>query len=231
MATINLFGASGHAKVVMDVITAQGDKVGCLYDDNPHCDEIDGTQVFKSTDKSVEGLLIVSIGSCKIRKLIAERYGYLKFATAIHPKSIISDSATIGKGTVIMPGAIINADTKIGKHCIINTKASVDHECRIGDYVHIAPGATLSGNVEVGECTWIGVGACVKQGIKIGKNCMIGAGAVVVKDIPDDSTAYGNPARIIIINNCNMQYNNELTGGVIVFQSITWLHEIENYAA
>lgn len=197
MATINLFGASGHAKVVMDIIAAQGDEVGCLYDDNPHCDEINDRPVFKSTDKSVEGPLIVSIGSCKFHKLIAERYGHLKFATAIHSKSIISDSVTIGEGTVVMPGAIINADTRIGKHCIINTKASIDHECRIGDYVHIAPGVTMSGDVEVGECSWIGVGTCVKQGIRIGKNCMIGAGSVVVRDIPDNVVAYGNPCKIV----------------------------------
>lgn len=197
MAIINLFGASGHAKVVMDIINAQGDNVGCLYDDNPHCNDISGRQVFNPADKAVEGPLIISIGSCSIRRLIAERYCQLRFATAIHPQSIISDSANIGEGSVVMPGTIINADVKIGKHCIINTKASVDHECRIGDYVHIAPGATLSGNVEVGECSWIGVGVCIKQGIRIGKNCMIGAGSVVVKDIPDNAVAYGNPCKTI----------------------------------
>ncbi len=197
MATINLFGASGHAKVVMDIIKAQGDEVGCLYDDNTNYDELRCKPVFKAADSTVEGPLIISIGSCKIHQQIAGRYAHLKFATAIHPKSIISDYATIGEGTVVMPGAIINADVKIGRHCIINTKASVDHECRIGDFVHIAPGATLSGNVEVGECTWIGVGTCVKQGIKIGRNCMIGAGSVVVKDIPDNVVAYGNPCKIV----------------------------------
>lgn len=197
MATINLFGASGHAKVVMDIINAQGGEVGCLYDDNPHCKEINGKLVFKTIDTSIDGPLIISIGSCPIRKLIAERYSHLEFATAIHPRAIISYTTTIGKGTVVMPGAIINADVKIGEHCIINTKASVDHECRIGDYVHIAPGVTLSGDVEVGECSWIGVGACVRQGIRIGKNCMIGAGSVVVKDIPDNVVAYGNPCKVV----------------------------------
>ncbi len=203
MAIINLFGASGHAKVVMDIIKAQGDEVGCLYDDNPHCAEIHGKPVYKVGDVDVKGPMIISIGSCRVRRLIAERYD-IEYTTAIHPKSIISDSATIGVGTVVMPGAIVNADVLIGRHCIINTKASVDHECLIGNFVHIAPGATLSGNVEVGECSWIGVGACVKQGIKIGKNCMIGAGSVVIKDIPDNSTAYGNPARTTIISH-NMQ--------------------------
>lgn len=197
METINLYGAGGHAKVVMDIIVARGDNVGCLYDDSPHYDEINGRQVFKPIDKDVEGQLIISIGSCKIHKLIAERYCHLKFATAIHPQSIISDSANIEEGTVVMPGAIINADAKIGKHCIVNTNASIDHECVIGNFVHIAPGVTISGNVNIGECTWIGAGSVVKQGVKIGRNCMIGAGSVVVKDIPDNVVAYGNPCKVI----------------------------------
>jgi len=231
MATINLFGASGHAKVIMDIIMAQGDNVGCLYDDNPHCAEIYGKPVYMASDVEVVGPMIISIGSCRVRKLIAERYK-VEYATARHPKSIISASSMIGVGTVVMPGAIINADVRIGRHCIINTKASVDHECLIGDFVHIAPGATLSGNVEVGECSWIGVGACVKQGIKIGENCMIGAGSVVVKDIPDNSTAYGNPARIIT-NNHNMQNINKIIGrgGVNSSHSVTWLHKLLNHAA
>lgn len=196
MATINLFGASGHAKVIMDIISEQGDEVGCLYDDSPQSSVLHGKPVLKPTDTTIEGPMIISIGACRVRKIIAKKYD-VQYARAIHPKAIISDSATIDAGSVVMPAAIINSDVRIGKHCIINTKASVDHECRIGDYVHIAPGATLSGNVEVGECSWIGVGACIKQGVKIGKNCMIGAGSVVVKNIPDNVVAYGNPCRVV----------------------------------
>lgn len=200
MSTINLFGASGHAKVVMDCIMAQGNVVGCLYDDNPNCIEIHGKTVFKASDNIVSGPLIITIGNCEIRKLVVKRYGNLKFATVIHPSAIISNSVIIEEGSTVMQGAIINADVVIGKHCIVNTKSSIDHECRIADYVHIAPGATLSGNVEVGECSWIGVGTCVKQGVKIGRNCMIGAGSVVVKDIPDNTIAYGNPCKVIKSN-------------------------------
>jgi len=195
MATINLFGASGHAKVVMDIIRAQGDEVGCLYDDAPHCREIQGKPVYRALDIRVAGPMIISIGVCRIRKLISERYNQLQFAKAIHPSAVISPSAYIGGGTVIMPAVVINADARIGKHCIINTNSSIDHECKIGDYVHIAPGCAISGEVEIGECTWIGVGSCIKQGIHIGKNCMIGGGSVVVKDIPDNAVAYGNPCK------------------------------------
>lgn len=196
LKTINLFGASGHAKVIMDIIEAQGDKVGCLYDDAPHYTEIKEIPVYLASEVKVKAPLIVSIGANRFRKIVAERYD-VDFANAIHPSATISSSASIQEGSVVMQGAIIQADCKIGKHCIINTGASIDHECQIGDYVHIAPGSTLCGNVTVGEGTFIGAGTTIIQGIKIGKWCTIGAGSVVIRDIPDQVKAYGNPCRYI----------------------------------
>ncbi len=195
MATINLFGASGHAKVIMDIIIAQGDNVGCLYDDLPHCSIIHGIPVYKATDTQVKGPLIISIGSNQVRKAISERFP-LEFTTAVHPYSIVSPSAIINEGSVVMQNALIQADTKIGRHCIINSGASIDHECIIEDYVHISPHATLCGNVHIGEGSWIGAGATIIPGIKIGKWCTIGAGSVVIRDIPDGVTAYGNPCKV-----------------------------------
>ncbi len=52
-----------------------------------------------------------------------------------------------------------------------------------------------------GELSFIGIGATIIQEIKIGKNVTIGAGSVVIKDIPDNVIALGNPAKII--NNKN----------------------------
>lgn len=199
MATINLFGASGHAKVIKDIIEAQGDDVGCLYDDAPHCEEIHGKQVLKASSVCVTGPMIISIGSNRVRKLLSDRYP-LRYERAVHPAAVVSKTAVIGDGTVVMQGAVIQSDSKIGRHCIINTGASVDHECVIGDYVHISPHATLCGNVYVGEGTWIGAGTTVIPGIKIGKWCVIGAGSVVIDDISDNTTAVGNPCKRILRN-------------------------------
>lgn len=211
MATINLFGASGHAKVIMDIIMAQGDKVDCLYDDAPHYAEIHEVPVSKASETEVVGPLIISIGSNRIRQIISDRYP-LEYAKAVHPNAIISPSATIDSGTVVMQGAIIQADAIIGRHCIINSGASIDHECRIDDFVHISPHTTLCGNVSVGKGSWIGAGATVIPGVKIGKWCTIGAGSVVIKDIPDGTIAFGNPCKV---KNQDMQYidNQRLTGG------------------
>ena len=51
--------------------------------------------------------------------------------------------------------------------------------------------------VTIGDDCWIGGGAIICPGVTIGNRCVIGAGAVVTKDIPDDSLAVGNPARVI----------------------------------
>lgn len=195
ISSVNLFGASGHAKVVIDILESQQKIVHRLYDDNPHCKEILGKPVFKSEDVVVEGPLIISIGANRIRKQLSERYK-VPFSTAIHFSALISPYSTIREGCVVMAGAIIEADATIGRHCIINTSASINHECEIGDFVHISPNATLCGNVKVGEGTWIGASTTVIPGIKIGKWCTIGAGSVVIRDIPDGVTAYGNPCII-----------------------------------
>lgn len=189
-----LYGAGGHAKVVIDILKANGIEIDGLIDNDPAIKELCGYKVYQQMP--TPGTVIVTIGKCSTRQRVAESL-HCAFGTAIHPSAVISPTADIGAGTVVMQGAIVQADTSVGRHCIINTKASIDHECRIGDYVHIAPGCTVSGDVHIGAGTWLGVGATVIQGVRIGRNCYIGAGAVVVDDIPDGSLAYGVPCRII----------------------------------
>ncbi|GGO00132.1 sugar O-acetyltransferase [Saccharibacillus kuerlensis] len=51
--------------------------------------------------------------------------------------------------------------------------------------------------VRIEDDCWIGGGAILLPGVTIGKGCVIGAGSVVTKDIPANSTAVGNPCRVI----------------------------------
>lgn len=189
-----LYGASGHAKVIIDILTASCVQIDALVDDNMEIDALSGYPVLHE----YRGLspFIVSIGDNSVRKKIVEKLNS-DFATAVHPSAIISPSATIGEGSVVMQGAIVQACATIGKHCIVNTGASVDHECNIGDFAHISPHSTLCGNVTVGEGTWIGAGTIIIPGIKIGKWSIIGAGSVVTRDIPDGVLAVGNRCKVI----------------------------------
>lgn len=194
MNDIFLYGASGHARVIVDVIEAAGGRVAGLIDDDPSVSDLLGIPV--SHAFSGQSPLIISIGNNGIRKMLAGRLS-VRFATAVHPSAVVSPRAVLGEGTVVMQGAVIQSSAAVGRHCIVNTGASIDHECRIGDYVHVSPHATLCGGVSVGEGSWIGAGATIIQGVRIGRWCMIGAGSVVVDDIPDGVVAFGNKCRIV----------------------------------
>lgn len=190
-----LYGAGGHAKVIMDIVKAQGDSVEALVDDNPDVTDVMGVKVMHGVWDGISPL-IISIGNNRIRKLVSEKV-HAVFGRAVHPSAVVSDSAVIGEGSVVMQGAIVQSCASIGRHCIVNTGASVDHECVLEDFVHVSPHCTLCGNVQVGEGTWIGAGSVVIPGVKIGRWCVIGAGSVVVNDIPDGVLALGNKCRIV----------------------------------
>lgn len=198
-----LYGASGHAKVILDILKACDIKMEGLIDDNPSVNELMGFPVFHH--RLDLHPVIVSIGKCATRRKVVEAiadalhatpFDAAVFGTAVHPSAIVSETAHIGVGTVVMQGAIIQTCAQIGRHCIVNTGAKIDHECVIGDYVNVDSGVILCNNVTVGDDTWIGAGSTIIQGIHIGNHVVINAGSVVVQDVPDGCTAYSNPCRI-----------------------------------
>jgi sugar O-acyltransferase (sialic acid O-acetyltransferase NeuD family) len=190
------YGASGHAKVVIEAWVAAGGIVTAVFDDNESITQLLKYPVNGKFKPVKDTLCMISVGANKVRKEIVETIS-AQYGKVIHPHASISPSSDLGAGTVVMARGVINADTTLGRHVIINTAASVDHDCNVQDFVHIAPGAVLCGNVHVGEGTLVGAGAVIIPGIKIGKWCIIGAGAVVVKNVPDNSVVAGNPARVI----------------------------------
>jgi sugar O-acyltransferase (sialic acid O-acetyltransferase NeuD family) len=189
-----LYGASGHAKVIIEILEASGVRVDGLFDDNQTISYLYGYPVSRYESECF-GEKIISIGNNKVRKQIAERIGG-RFGVAIHPSAILSPRAIVGCGSVVMQGAVVQAEARIGNHVIVNTGATIDHECIVGDYAHISPNATLCGNVVVGEGTQIGAGSVVVPGVRIGKWSLVCAGSVVTKDIPDNCIASGNRCEV-----------------------------------
>lgn len=202
--SITLYGASGHGKVIIDIMNSAEIKIKAVIDDNPKSESILGIPITKTSDfdMSFLGKTIISIGNNKVRKKLSKSLN-ANFVKAIHPSATISPNTSIGEGTVVMARVAINPDVIIGKHCIINTNATIEHDALIADFVHICPGVSLAGNVTIDEGTQVGIGATVIQGVSIGKWVTIGAGAVVLKDIPDYAVVVGNPGKIIKYNSIN----------------------------
>jgi sugar O-acyltransferase (sialic acid O-acetyltransferase NeuD family) len=199
--SIVLYGASGHCKVIIDILQSNNLEISHIIDDNPLAKRILDFEIVNADEFyfSKEQNMILSIGNNTIRKDLASKLS-VNFIKAIHSRAIISNYVVIGEGTVIMAGAILNPDVKIGNHCIINTGAVIEHDCQISDYVHVCPNVSIAGSVIVNEGTQVGIGATIIQGIKIGKWVTIGAGAVIINDVPDYAVVVGNPGRIIKFN-------------------------------
>ena len=113
-------------------------------------------------------------------------------------EKLIKRGLVVGKNLEIMGGVIIDPS-----HC---------WHIKIGDNVTLAPrvhilahdastilflGYARVSNVTIGDNVFIGAGTIVLPGVSIGNNVVIGAGSVVSHDIPDDSVAMGNPAKVM----------------------------------
>jgi sugar O-acyltransferase (sialic acid O-acetyltransferase NeuD family) len=199
-----LIGYSGHAFVAYGILTAAGKKI------TGYCDVAEkeynpfGLPYFGSENAETglhaikEHECFIAVGDNGLRKKIQTtlQKNNLSPVNAIHPSAIIDASAGIaGHGVMIAANVTINPLAKIATGTICNTGCIIEHECEVGEFAHIGPGAVLCGSVTIGAGTFVGANAVIRQGITVGSNVMIGAGAVVVKNVPDNSTVVGVPAR------------------------------------
>ncbi|MEQ1656533.1 MAG: acetyltransferase [Nitrospira sp.] len=205
---IIVFGAGGHAKVVVDILEQMGvyQIVGLVDDSVELKGAVRGGYSVLGNKDDLAGMsgagidgVIVALGDNYRRKLVfeeVERMGF-RFVSAIHPSAVIGSRVRIGAGTLVVAGVVVNVDAEIGENVIVNTGATIDHDCRIAAHVHLSPGVHLAGRVSIGEASHLGIGAVVLPNVSVGKHCIVGAGAVVRENLPDKIVAVGNPARII----------------------------------
>ncbi|MEO0311087.1 MAG: hypothetical protein RIQ89_744 [Bacteroidota bacterium] len=203
-------GASGHAKVVIDIIEAIGNyQIVGLLDPFKKVGSYFGKYKILGSEKELIQIankesvthFFVALGDNwkrqNITNLILQLLPNATLINAIHPKSIIAKDVALGYGNALMAGSIVNTGSKIGNGCIINTGSTLDHDGIMENFSSLAPGVVTGGNVHLGLCTAVSIGATVLHNIKIGNHCIIGAGSLVNKSISDELVAYGIPAKIV----------------------------------
>ena len=115
----------------------------------------------------------------------------IKYGIQIPVTTKIGYGFYIGHGV----GVVINGGTTIGNNVNISQFLS------IGTNKHTP--ATIGDNV------YIGPNVCIVEDVKIGSNTTIGAGSVVIRDIPENSTAVGCPAKVIGENKAPQYIHNK----------------------
>ena len=199
-----LIGYSGHAFVAYGILQSAGKQVTgyCDVEEkeyNPFNLVYLGTETSEETIKKLQATdFFIAVGDNQIRSKIYHQLSKrnLVSVNAIHTSAVIDPSANMAThGVMIAAQVTINPLASIGIGAICNTGCIIEHECMVGEFAHIGPGAVLCGNVKIGDGTFVGANAVIRQGISIGKNAMIGAGAVVVKNVADNVTVVGVPAK------------------------------------
>jgi sugar O-acyltransferase (sialic acid O-acetyltransferase NeuD family) len=120
-----------------------------------------------------------------------------KFISIRHQFTVISSTVKVGYGCIFNAGTIIAGQSLISDFVYLNRNISIGHHTKIGTFTTINPASNIAGNVTIGDQCQIGMGVNIVDGVSIGNNTIIGAGSLVLKDIPNNCIAYGNPCKII----------------------------------
>lgn len=211
MKKVVIVGAriDGHAKVVLEIIQAQGIyEVAGFIDDNLSIQGIAirnisviGTMVDLPNLISKFDIYggIVAIGNNPQRRELGLKLKNcgLELISAIHPTVHIDSDVQIGEGNCFCQGVIIVTGSNIGNSINIHTGATIDHDNIIEDGANIGPGVHTAGRVTICKDAFLGTGTVVIPDGIIGEGSVTGAGSVVIRPVEPFTKVVGVPAKLL----------------------------------
>ena len=211
VSKVVIFGLSGHAKVIVDIIESIPSLqiIGFIDNVSPAGTNFLGDYKVIGDETLLPKLMekydfyqgVIGIGDNFLRSKVANNVNQiapdLQFINCIHESANISNYAKLGVGNVVMPGVTVNSSSVIANHCILNTNSALEHDCHMNDFACLAPNATVGGNSTIGKLSYVGIGASVFHSISVGDNCIIGGGSVVNRNTQTNSVYHGTPAKFI----------------------------------
>ncbi len=204
MSKIIVIGTSGHAAEIQEYLHAAGysrdtggKRVAGFLDDDPegygryrfrapYLGPIKGHRVLPDHH------YIMGIANLQFRRTIVEQLlaSGASFLTLVHPTAYVSESATIGTGTILGPMVNVGPNVVVGNFNLVNSRCSLAHDTRLGDFNFLGPNVSFSGETVVGDENLFGVNCATKPGVLIGTGNKVEAGMIVDKSIGDNSVVF-----------------------------------------
>lgn len=170
---IVLIGAGGHARIVVEILEATGNRV-VAYCDRRASSWLDAPRL---EDDGLLGTLPAGIGVAlgvggidpaglaRRRRLLEAAIADGRPAPAIvHPSAIIGRGASLGPGAQVLAGAILQPGVRLGLASLVNSGALLEHDSQIGDGSHASPRAVVLADCRVGSDCMIGTAAVILPG-------------------------------------------------------------------
>jgi sugar O-acyltransferase (sialic acid O-acetyltransferase NeuD family) len=200
-------GAGGHAKEILGIFAENNQDNNILFFDdyaaNTATTVFNTFKILKTEEQArsifaINNEFVIGVGNPKLREQLANKLEQLggKLTSIISCKAQIGKyNVSLGNGLNILTNAVITQNVSIGIGCLIHINVTIHHDCEIGKYCEISPSCNILGKVKIGNYCSIGAGAIILPGVQIGNNVVVGAGAVVTKNILDNQTVKGIPAK------------------------------------
>lgn len=204
-----IVGAKGLAKEVLEIFHQRNELENLYFYDDVSMDapaKLYGQfSVLRNIEQvarlfKTDNRFVLGIGKPALRYELYHKFKDAggELVSAISPLAQIGHYGTsIATGSIVMAGSIITNDVKIGMACLINPNCTISHDTIIGDFVEISPGAKITGHCIIGDFCIVGTNATLLPKIKLGNKVIVGAGAVVSRNVPDNITVAGVPAKEI----------------------------------
>ena len=210
MERIIIIGAGGYGRELLqwikdiNMVKPTWEIAGFIDDNLRSLDgvECDYPVIGRLSEWEPEGneVFALALGEPKMKQAVAEQMKGrgARFASIIHPTATITPYSHYGEGFIMFPYAKLSVNSSVGDFVSL-LSSGVGHDVCIGDYTTISGACNVLRNVRIGKRVFLAAGVSLAQDIRVGDDSYLGLGSVVLKDVPDKSKVFGNPARVMPI--------------------------------
>ena len=206
MKKLILIGAGGMGLEILDV-AKNSIGYGTIFsikgflDDNESADT-GGAQHLGTISNyrlQMNDVFVCTLGDIKLKEVLVQRIidkGGV-FMSLIHKESDVNASVSIKEGCIVMRNAHLGNNARLESHVLTQIGSVIGHHVEVQSFARIDCYAICVGGSKIGKGSIVHSGSVINHNVEIGTHGVVGANSFVIRDVKNNTTVYGNPAKRI----------------------------------